>query len=408
MIDTVLEELKEGIELLEISNIEKDSLFNILSKPERAIIFSIDLKINGKVERFNAYRVQHSSINGIYKGGIRITKNVNYEETLALSILMSIKNALLDIPFGGAKGGIQFDIENFKEYEEEIIRKYVKGLKDYIGEYIDVPAPDINTDSKDMAIFFDEYSKLYGKNIYNVVTSKPVELFGIGFREKSTGYGIAYIVEEVIKKYNIKNPKIAIQGFGKVGKYVFEKLNKLNLNVYAVSDSKGGIISEEPLNFLELSRLKQEKKSVIDYNHPREIVSAEEFLKRDFDILILAATNDVINKNNMEEIKAKILIEGANSPITKDAENFLLSKGKIIIPDILANSGGVYISYFEWLKGFNFKEEENLEDRLKEKLLDIFNTTSNLANKKNISIRAACFMTALERIYKKSKIRNVL
>lgn len=334
-------------------------------------IISISIKHDSQV--FKAFRVQHNNDFGIYKGGFRIYKNVSLSEMKTLAFIMSLKNNLYGLPFGGAKGGICIDKERVSEETiSQIVKEYTKLIINDIGEDWDVPAPDVGTNEKTMQIMFEEYKKLKNKLSFSVVTGKPDYLMGLSYRKKSTGYGVVYFLINLLKDLNLKNPKIGIQGFGNVGYYVAEKLSHLGYKISGVSDSKGGIVCNN-IDLKNLIKIKKEAGSVINYPDCNKY-SQDEFLEQEFDILILAAVENSINKENVEKIKSKIIVEASNAGIDLDVENKLLEKGKIILPDIMVNGGGVYISYFEWLKGKTYQDftEEFLDNKLTEKAKEIY------------------------------------
>lgn len=364
----------------------------------RIISFSIKKRLNGKLKIFNGYRVQHNNDFGIYKGGFRLNEKVSIEEMKTLSFLMSVKNRIYDLPFGGAKGGIALNPKKVsKEDLRQVIRDYILNLKNYIGENKDVLAPDVGTDSKTMALIFEEYKNINNEISFAITTGKSEYLGGLSYRKKSTGYSVAYFLDKFLKINNIKNPKIGIHGFGKVGKFTAYKLNELGYKISGISDSKGGIISDN-LDIEKLINIKKEKGSVIYYPANKK-VSSSEFLEEDFDVLIIASFENVINKENVNNIKAKILVEGANFPISVDVEDILLNKGIKILPDIIVNGGGVFISYFEWIKGKTYQEfsEEYLDTKLKSKIDEIFNKVSLISMKENLDFRKAAYKLALNK-----------
>lgn len=411
----VIEMLKKVIEFTAIPLSDRENIFTMLSSVDMAFKFDIKLKVKNDLLTFEAYRVWHNNLSGPYKGGFRFDSNLSLEETTGLAMLMTLKNALFEIPFGGSKGGIKVDINLLEDnIKELLIREYIKKMSHYINEETDIPGPDINTTEKEMNIIFDEYSKIKGKNVYSIVTGKSTEILGIDFRKKATGYGVAYIVDEIIKtKFRDRKVKIAVQGFGNVGMNLFEKLYNEGYKIYAVSDSKGGIYSEDGLDFYEIKSIKEKYKTVKKMCELKENVkflNIEDFLCVDTDILILAATENVINLENVNNIKTKIIVEGANSPITAHADEILSKKGIFIVPDIVANAGGVFVSYYEWLKGKGLLNitEEYLEEKLKEKIISVYRNLEKKATNQNIEIRTAAFVTAVERLYKIAKLRGVI
>ncbi len=414
-LDSIFKNIKDALEYLPISEEDRFSLFEILKNPDVSFEFSLNIKKDNQIKSYKGFRVLHNSINGPYKGGLRFSQDLDYEELLELSILMTLKNSLLEIPFGGSKGGIAADIKHLTEIDKEtLIREYVKKLSKYIDEYTDIPAPDLNTDENDMNIFFDEFSKIKGKPVYAIVTGKSEDLKGIDYRRYSTGYGVAYITDAASKDFLTKNDiTVAIQGFGKVGKYTFKKLQELGYKIVAVSDSKGGIYLKEGLDFNVLENIKKEYGSVSGFsiiNKDVTQINPDEFIFVNCDILIPAAKENVINKSNADKIIAKVIVEGANSPITPEGEEILYKNKKIVIPDILANSGGVYVSYFEWLKGLGVMDlsSQEIDIQMKVKLIEAYNNTKNIALNKNIPFRKSATIIALMNLYKKAKLRKII
>ncbi len=379
--------------------------FKYLCSTQKAISVSINYKVNSQIHTFKGYRIQHNNDLGIFKGGFRLNPDVSYKTIYQLAFLMTIKNSLWDLPFGGAKGGININPKKFSSKDiENIVRTYIRKIFKDLGENWDVMAPDVGTNNQIMEIVFDEYSKLTNQKAYSITTGKPEKLLGIPFREKATGYGVAYITYKVIQVMGIKAPKIGIFGFGNVGRFTALKLKELGLDINGVCDSKGGVISDKALDIEKLIQLKLEGKSVIDY-HNLKIYTPEEFLTKSFDVLILSAVENTINNKNAKYIKAKLLVEGANLPIDLSVEDYLLKNGKIIIPDILANGGGVYISYYEWIKGktFNDFSESFLEKKLKEKIYLIYSRVFY-----NTRLRENCYLYSINKLYNifKSKFNH--
>ncbi len=390
-----MEKLCNYIKKITNENYSK-AFFEYLQFPYKSIMFSIPFKLNGEVKTFKAYRVQHNNDLGIFKGGFRLHPYVSLKEISTLSLIMTVKCSLWGLPFGGAKGGIQINPKDFSKSEiKEIVREYVKKIKNDIGENWDVMAPDVGTDEEIMAVICDEYSKITNTLSLSVVTGKPDYLNGIPFRKKSTGYGVAYATDIAIKETGIKNPRILIQGFGNVGSFTALKLHELGYKIFGVSDSKGGVICDDGIDVEELITVKKEKGSVVFYEKCR-VVPSEDFLKEKTDVLILAALENAVNEGNVKDIDAKIIVEGANFPIDLEVENILLEKEILIVPDILANGGGVFISYYEWLKGKTGRDftDEQLEEKLKDKLTEIYKTVNE-----GKDLRKNCYKLAIDRIY---------
>jgi glutamate dehydrogenase (NAD(P)+) len=398
----------------EENELEVESFKNYFLEPNKIVETKLTIKLkNGGVGTFKAFRIQHNNLLGPYKGGFRIAETVNKEEVQSLATLMTLKNSLVGIPFGGAKGGILANPKVLSiEEKKELVRAYVRSIAEEIGEKKDIPAPDLNTDPSLMGVFLDEYSNIKGYPAFGVVTGKPVELRGIEYRKYSTGFGAVYALEEANKKFfNGELKTVIIHGSGEVGKAAFKKLEELGYKVIGVADSRSAVYNKEGLKYEEILKIKKETGRVANENIG-EILSPEELLKKEADILLPASIENIINENNMTEIKAKMIVEGANGPITKKAHEFLvIQKGKIIIPDILANSGGVYISYYEWLKGLNFQEftDEYLDNKLKEKMQELITKVYKLSKEKNdLDLRKLSYLLALKRLFKVAKLRNII
>ncbi len=400
-------------------------------------ILEFDLPLirkNGKKQIIKGYRLQHDNTLGPYKGGLRFHPNVSLDEIKALSLLMTIKCALIDIPFGGGKGGIQIDPKSLSEIElEELTREFTRQLVKHIGPEKDIPAPDVNTNSKIMSWIVDEYKKQIKKTennkysdnqLHAVVTGKPIELGGSEGRTQATGYGGTYALLAVLKILN-KKPQdltVAVQGFGNVGKYVAESMQKAGFKVVAVSDSKIGIYI--PTGLPDISKIAKYKEQrgflagcycigdVCDIRNKEKVggkdIKPEDILTLNVDIIVPAALENVITKNNVNDIKAKIVLEMANGPITADADNILQKKGILVIPDILANSGGVAVSYFEWFQNMHnekwTKKEvlNKLRTKMEKATIDVY----KLHRKYQVPLRIAAYINALQRIQKAWRSKN--
>jgi glutamate dehydrogenase/leucine dehydrogenase len=410
-------EVKELFKSLTGDGKSVEDLFKILEKPQREIKVYLPLKRdNGEIEIFEGYRIQHNNFLGPYKGGIRYFSEVNEDEIKTLAFLMTIKCALVNLPLGGAKGGIKVDPKTLSEKElENLSREYVRKIYDFIGPNKDIPAPDINTNSKIMDWMTDEYLKISNSKdikLKATFTGKSIENDGSEGRESATGKGGEIILERFVEKVNLKKPlTVAIQGFGNVGYNLAKFLYQKGYRLVALSDSKGGIYSEEGFNPELVMECKKEKGmisgcycvgSVCDIRLGRDI-SNEELFELDVDILVPAALENVINEENADKIKAKIILEMANNPLTESADEILNKKGVIIIPDILANSGGVTVSYFEMLQNLNNEKwsKEKVFEELEKYLSKAFDEVWHMKGKLNIDLRKASFIVTLRRIYEK-------
>ncbi len=406
---TLIKKVGQKIGLNEIE-IEK------LIQPEYIHEFFFPVKMDDSEERiFQGWRIQHNSALGPYKGGIRFHPETTREEVQALATLMSIKCAVAGLPYGGGKGGVKVDPKTLSESElERLSREYVKKIAHFIGEDIDVPAPDVNTNPKIMAWMIDEYEKIIGKKSPSTFTGKPIGQGGSLGRTEATGRGGVIILKALLSKlsskFKIQNSKLelAVQGFGNVGYYFAKIAEEYGFKIVAVSDSKGGVYVKDGLSIETTMRCKKEKGavagcyckgSVCDVRFGKTI-SNEELLELPVDILVPAALENVINVSNMKKIKAKIIVEMANGPITDEAFEYLNKQGKIIVPDVLANSGGVTVSYLEWVQGKQgyWWSEEEVNKKLEEMMVRAFETIWQTAKKEEISLKEAAFQVALKRI----------
>ncbi len=403
-----VKQLKRVIDYLGLD----EYIFDMLKTPERVIQVKVPVKMdNGRTAVFIGWRSQHNSALGPYKGGVRYHPNVTMNEVMALSMWMTWKTALLGLPYGGGKGGIKVDPRKLSHRElQELSRNYFAALSKFVGIDLDIPAPDVYTDSQVMAWFIDEYYKVTGYNIYGVVTSKPTLLGGMYTRIISTGLGVAITAREAAKRLigGIKDLRVAIQGFGNVGSYAAKFLSEWGAKIIAVSDSKGGVYSEKGLDVEKLFQVKRDKGSVIYYGDAKRI-SNEELLTLDTDILIPAALENVITERNAPQIKAKVIAEGANGPTTPKADEILHERGIYVIPDILANAGGVTMSWIEWANNRmgNWLTEEEARRKLEEKMINAFNDHySYWSRKKDIDPRTAAQALAVEKVVEAMKLRG--
>lgn len=422
----MLKDVQQLIEKTALNLKLEPELLDLVLKPDRVIEFKIPIRMdNGKIRVFQAFRSQHNNALGPYKGGIRFCQEVSREEVIGLSLLMTLKTALVGLPFGGGKGGVIVDPKGLSEKElEELSRGYTRGIADFIGPDIDIPAPDINTNAKIIGWMLDEYEKIKGKKAPAAFTGKPVERGGSLGREEATGRGGVVILKQLFKKVKDKLGKksfdeitIAVQGFGNVG-YNFAKIAaQEGFKVIAVSDIKGGILTENSTLNIPLVYECQKQKgmlagcycvgNVCDSKMGRQI-SNEELLCLPVDVLVPAAIENVITKESAGEIRAKIIIEMANCPIACEAYPLLEEKGIVVVPDILANSGGVIVSYLEWMQS---KQEqcwsaERVNEELEKIILTAFENVWQKSQEANGNIKAAAFALGLERVVEAEKKRT--
>ncbi|MFQ5882433.1 MAG: Glu/Leu/Phe/Val dehydrogenase [Candidatus Methylomirabilales bacterium] len=385
-----------------------------LRHPHRALMVSVPVEMDdGRLEVFEGYRVQHDTALGPTKGGVRYHAEVSLEEVSALAMLMTWKCALMGLPYGGAKGGVRCDPRTLSRRElERMTRRYTAEIFLVIGPEHDIPAPDMGTDEQIMAWMMDTYSMQRGMTAPGVVTGKPLLLGGSRGRRGATGRGVCYIVLEAAKRmgWHPQGMTIAVQGFGNVGSVVARLLAQEGCRVIAVSDSKGGIYNPKGLN---VSRLLQECKgkaggSVSDYRDGDRIDYAE-LLNLDCDVLIPAALGGQITAANAPAIRARIIAEGANGPTTPEADEVLREKQVLLLPDILANAGGVTVSYFEWVQDlqFYFWKEQEINERLKEIMTAAFTQVWDYAQEEGVNLRTAAMMLAVKRVADAHHLRGL-
>lgn len=385
----------------------RSGVVKALSSCEREVVISIPLRRGDDVEVLTGYRVQHSSARGPRKGGIRFHQDVDLDDVRALASLMTWKTALIDVPFGGAKGGVAVDASKLTSIEkEEIIRRWTRSLVHVLGHHRDIPAPDMGTDAKSMAWLMDEFHRLEGFQPA-CVTGKPVELFGAPGREEATGRGVAMIAAATLKENKIKveGATVVIQGFGNVGRYAALVCQELGMKVIAISDVTGGIVDKKGIDIQSNFSYK-----TLEDVKVNERIGSAEVLTLECDILIPAALGGVINESNASEINARFIVEGANQPITIAADRELRTQGVVIVPDILANSGGVMGSYFEWTQ--NIQEFgwplEKFRRELDARMQSAFVNVHGVSKKHSVDLRTAAFVVAVGRVAEAFELRGSL
>ncbi len=387
--------------------------FDLLDTPKRSFTVHFPVRMDsGKVKMYVGYRIQYNDARGPAKGGIRFHPGLTLDDVRDLSFLMTLKCAVVNIPFGGSKGGVVVNPKEISRNElEKITRGYIRAIEEYIGPFKDIPAPDVYTDEKIMVWILDEFERIKGEHTPAVVTGKPIELGGSRARSYSTSLGGIYILEEALGKTGMKKSevKIAVQGFGNVGENAARILHGKEYNVIAVSDSKGGIINDKGLYIPAVIKHKEETGSVVNFPGSRNITN-EELLTCECDILIPAALSDQLNRNNANDIKAKLVIELANAPTTREADDIFLSKNIMLIPDVLANAGGVVVSYFEWSQNLNsdYWEEEKVLEKLKKTMITAFNDVYLLCESQKCRMRRSAYSLALKRILHAERLRGNL
>lgn len=389
----------------------KQSVIETLKYPRRVISVSVPVRMdNNELKVFMGYRVQHNQVLGPFKGGLRYHPDVNVGEVAALATLMTFKNSLLNLPLGGAKGGVTVDPNALSmDEKQQLTRRFTREIAPFIGPDKDIPAPDVGTDAQTMAWMMDTYSLDTGYSQTGVVTGKPVQIGGSKGREAATGLGVVFVTIKALKTIskNLKNSTLAIQGFGKVGMHAAIEAYKLGAKVVAVSDVSGGIFNGDGLNVDELVKYQSEMGSIKDFPSSKPI-SNQELLTLDVDVLAPCAMESVITHENAGQIKAKIIVEGANGPVTNEADMILDEKNIIVVPDILANGGGVVVSYFEWVQDivWLFWSEEEVRTKLKQIMDHCFDNVWNYSLDQKRSLRIAAMSVSLLRIQQAKLLRG--
>ena len=388
----------------------EENLSKSLMMPDRELAVEVPLvKEDGSLNVFQGYRIQHNNARGPFKGGIRFHEEVDLDEVRALASLMTWKTALVDIPYGGGKGGITVDPRTLTKRElERLSRTFFRKISPVIGVNRDIPAPDVNTNAQIMAWFMDEYSQTHGYSPA-IVTGKPIELGGSLGREAATGRGVSITVRETAKVFNVdlSSSSCVIQGFGNVGTYAAKFLTEMGAKVIGVSDVSGGLCDNNGLDIPVLIDYAKKNRVIEGFNGGKSI-SNEELLGLDCDFLIPAALGGVIHKMNADSLNCKFVIEAANGPTTPPGDEILWGKKIPVIPDILTNAGGVTVSYFEWVQNLQqFRwDEETVNEKLETKMVSAFNEVNEMRNEKNVSFRTAAFMVAIERVAKSVELRG--
>ena len=397
--DNALKQLERASELLKLN----PDIHEVLKQPKRILSVSVPVKMDsGMVKNFQGYRVQFNDARGPFKGGIRYHPNVSLDEVKALAAWMTWKCAVADIPYGGAKGGVICDPKNMSMGEKErITRRYANAIAEFIGPYRDIPAPDVYTDGQTMAWILDVYSQIHGRPTPEVITGKPIYLGGSEGRYNSTARGCVIAAREAakVKSLPLKGATAAIQGYGNAGSWSAILLEELGVKVLAASDSQGGVYSKQGLNSKKVEEYKEKTGSVVGFQGT-EPISNSDLLELGVDILVPAALENQITVKNASKVKAKIISEAANGPTTPEADRILEKNGVLLIPDILANSGGVIVSYLEWVQNLNRVHwtEAEVNEELEKKMTAAFKTTFEKSKALNVSMRDAAMAVAVERV----------
>ena len=405
--ETTNKYLQDGFDALDLA----PKTEHMLKTPAREVRVELVITMDdGSVGNFIGYRVQHDNARGPFKGGLRYAPSVNRDEVRSLASLMTWKTALIDVPYGGAKGGIQVDCRKVSSAEvERLTRRFVENTHEFIGPTEDIPAPDMNTDGQVMAWLFDEYASFHGFQPA-VVTGKPVDVHGSVGREAATGRGCTYALREVLAHdgRSLADTEIAIQGFGNVGSWAGRLLHEHGATVVAVSDITGGYYDPSGL---DIPAVWEHVRAEGDLEHfdDATAITNEELLALDCDVLMPAAIGGVLTEDNADDVQADYVLEGANGPTTYAADQILKERGVTCIPDIFANAGGVTVSYFEWVQNIqHFSwDEQQINDQLEERFVDAHEGLRETMSAHGVSMRTAAFMNAIDRVCKATEMRGL-
>jgi glutamate dehydrogenase (NAD(P)+) len=390
----------------------EEEVYNVLKSPARQVIVSLPITMDdGSIRVFEGYRVIHSTILGPSKGGIRFDPHVNLDEVKALAAWMTWKCAVVDIPYGGAKGGVACDPRSMSAGEiERLMRSYTQAMVDTFGPDKDIPAPDMGTGPREMAWLMDQYSRSRGMTVNAVVTGKPIVLGGSLGRTEATGRGVMISTLAAMEKLKINPYKAtcAVQGFGNVGSWASRLLEERGLKVLAVSDLSGAYYNADGLNIEKALKYRDANKGTLEGYSEAQKISNDDLLTLPVDVLVPAATEDVITVSNAPRIQAKLIVEGANGPTSSKADSIIYEKGISVVPDILANAGGVTVSYFEWVQNrLGYKWTADRVNRRSDRIMkDAFENVYNVAMEYKVSLRIAAYMVAIDKVAKTLKFRG--
>ena len=406
--EAMMERFDHAAQLLKLD----PGLYKVLRNAEKQIIVSVPvIRDSGELEVYTGYRVLYNTARGPAKGGIRFDLNVTLEEVKALAAWMTWKCALVNIPFGGSKGGVVCDPAAMSMGElERITRRYTASIIETLGPDSDVPAPDVNTNERVMAWIMDTYSMHKRHTVTSVVTGKPVEMGGSLGRREATGRGCMFVTREALARIgrSLKGARVVVQGFGNVGSVSADLMTREGASLVGVSDKSGGLYNAQGLDVADLLKWAGEHRQLAGYPKA-DAVGNDALLTLDCDVLVPAATENVITRKNAAQIKAKVICEGANGPTTAAADEILEKKGVFVIPDILANAGGVTVSYFEWVqdRGGYFWDEETVNRRLESIMTRSFAEVMTMADRHKVSNRIACYMLAVDRVAAMHRLRGM-
>jgi glutamate dehydrogenase (NAD(P)+) len=406
--DIVQHHFREAAERLELP----DDVAEVLSSSYREVTVQIPIKLSdGRTHVFSGYRVQHNGARGPYKGGIRFHQEVNLNEVRALAALMTWKTAIAEIPFGGAKGGVNCPAADLAQSEkQQIARSFIDKIEKVLGPGRDIPAPDVNTDAQTMAWMMDEYGKLHG-HTPACVTGKPIALEGSYGREAATGRGVVYLYREAAPVLGLKPPetRVVVQGFGNVGSWAARIITGLGAKIVGVSDANGAVRSNEGIDPDALLRHLRDG-SILPEFEDAEAIDPDELLEIECEVFIPAALGGMIHERNADRLNCRMMIEGANSPTTPKADEILEDKGVYVIPDVMANAGGVVVSYFEWVQNLqHFRwDEREVNDKLGGIMRRAYRSVAQRANDSDLSLRSAAYELGVERVVEASRTRGYI
>jgi glutamate dehydrogenase (NAD(P)+) len=405
---TALSQLDEAAEFMGLEH----GLHEVFRAPKRILTVAIPVRMDDHhVKVFTGFRVHHSLARGPSKGGLRYHPAVSVDEVKALAMWMTWKCAVVGIPYGGAKGGVQVDPKQLSDGElERLTRRYASEILPFIGPERDIPAPDVNTDERIMAWIMDTYSVNLGYSVPGVVTGKPVSIGGSQGRSGATSRGVVTVTMQALKQRDMQpeGKSVAIQGFGKVGGFAAQLFHDAGFNVIGITDYKGGVFNGRGLNPTALMRYKDESETIAGYPGG-DAITNEELLTLDCDILVPAAIEDQITEQNADDVKAKIVVEGANGPTTPEADHVLTERGILVVPDVLANAGGVTVSYFEWVQDIQayFWSEDEVNMRMREVMERAYGEVRALSEEKNVRLRLAALAIGIGRVADAHRARGL-
>lgn len=409
---TVLDQLDQVAQQLHLDT----GIHAILRQPERELTVSVPVVMDdGQIEVLTGYRIQHSSARGPCKGGIRYHPDVDLNEVRALAALMTWKCAVVNIPYGGAKGGVRCDPVQMSEDEVcRLTRRFTAMIMPIIGSKRDIPAPDVNTNAQTMAWISDTVSMLERKTVIDIVTGKPIPLGGSLGRKEATGRGVAIITAELLKRkrQRLSNTTVAVQGYGNVGSHAATILNQMGCQIVAVSDISGGLYNPQGLDITSINQHvdAHPRRLLEGYKAPGvEKITNEELLVSDVDVLIPSALEHQIRADNAPSVQAKMIVEGANGPTTREADDILNDRGIVLVPDILANAGGVVVSYFEWVQDLQcfFWDEKEVNRNLRRIMVRSFKEVWNFSRERKLSLRMGAYMLAVDRVAGAVRARGI-